>query len=145
KAIVSLEGVLSVLKHVDLLVTGDTSVKHLANAFDTPVLELSLGSSDYGRTGIYRANNLILQPLLGCSPCPHSKPCSELSHLCATGLTPEVVSMTAHHLMARDWPGLRELAREFESEIRFLRTRLSTSGFWAAVDLSATDPSKTVT
>ncbi|MGZ3723635.1 MAG: glycosyltransferase family 9 protein [Bdellovibrionales bacterium] len=144
KAIVSLEGAFSLLKQSRLLITGDTSIKHLANAADIPILELSLGSSDYRRTGAYKPDSLILQPVVACSPCPHSAPCSQSEHACAKLLSPEVVSTVAHHYLAGNRLALQELAKEFEREVKILRTRILASGFWMAQDINESQPVKTV-
>jgi len=140
EAILSMQGAFSLLKRAQLLISGDTSIKHLANAADIPVLELSLGSSDFRRTGAYRANALIVQAKVRCAPCPHSSPCSQDTHECAAVLSPEIVSTSAHHMLSGDWFALRKLAQEFFREARFLRTRMVESGFWFAADLLGSKP-----
>ncbi len=137
KAILSLEGAYSLLSSADLLITGDTSIKHLANAIDIPILELSIGSSDFRRTGAYRADSLILQANVKCAPCPHSSPCSQSSHSCALSISSELVSASAHQLMLGDWSALKELAQEFSHEARLLRTRVLTTGFWWAENIGS--------
>ncbi len=144
KAIVSLEGAFSLLKSASLLISGDTSIKHLANGAGVPILELSLGSSDYRRTGAYKEGSLILQPQIGCAPCPHSAPCSRPSHECAERLSPAAVSSAAHHYISGDWLSLRELARGFQNEVRFLRTRNLASGFWMASEILESRPEAAV-
>ena len=144
KAIVSLEGAFSLLRSASLLITGDTSIKHLANATGVPILELSLGSSDYRRTGAYRAGSLILQPAVACSPCPHSAPCSRATHECAAGIAPDAVSAAAHHHLSGDWLSLRELAREYDRELKFLRTRNLSNGFWLASDVIESHPERAI-
>ncbi len=140
KAILSLEGAFSLLKCSQLLISGDTSIKHMANACEIPVLELSMGSSDYRRTGTYKDNSLILQPVIECSPCPHSSPCRRDTHECALQLSPEAVSTSAHHFIDSNWAAIKELGKEYGREIRFLRTRTMTSGFWMACDVNETQP-----
>lgn len=144
KAILSLEGAYSLLRQARLLITGDTSIKHLANAANIPILELSLGSSDLRRTGAYRANSLILQSRVECAPCPHSSPCSQSTHACAARLSPDVVSLAAHHYLSSDWMGLKELSHEFENEVKLLRTRQLSNGFWLAVDLNESEPERVI-
>ena len=135
KAILSLEGAFSLLKNSDLLISGDTSIKHMANCAKVPILELSMGSSDYRRTGAYTPNSLILQADVTCGPCPHSMPCSQATHACAMSIAPSAVAASAHHLLACDWGSLKNLADEFAGEVRFLRTHILDSGFWYAADL----------
>lgn len=79
------------LKESTLLVTLDTSIKHLATWSQTPIVELALGSSDPIETGAYQNGALILQPSVQCSPCRHSSPCSQKAFLCHSELTVESV------------------------------------------------------
>lgn len=144
KAILSLEGALSLLKESDLLITGDTSIKHLANAANIPILELSLGSSDWRRTGAYVADSLIVQSVIECAPCPHSMPCRKSTHECAAKLSPESVSLAAHHYMNFDWLSLREIAKEYTHEVRFMRTKNLSTGFWMAIDLNEQQPERAI-
>lgn len=142
KAIVSLEGALAILNRSQLLITGDTSIKHLANASKAAILELSLGSSDPRRTGAYKNNSLILQPQMACSPCAHSSPCSQASHLCAAALPVETVATAADHVASNRWVELARVAIETGEGIKFLRTRHLESGFWLAFDMTSTQASK---
>lgn len=74
------------LKSARLLVTGDTSIAHLAAEVKTPTLVLSLGSSDYTKTMPWSHGNWILTSEVPCAPCPHSTPCQRTQHDCAEGL-----------------------------------------------------------
>lgn len=49
------------LAEAALLVTGDTSIKHLAAQQGTPIVELALGPSDPTKTGAFSTNSLVLQ------------------------------------------------------------------------------------
>jgi len=135
EAILSLEGAFSLLKSSQLLITGDTSIKHLANATAIPIIELSIGSSDFRRTGVYKAGSLIVQSSVDCAPCPHSSPCSQTTHKCAKQLSPDLVSTLAHQSLAGNPFALRELAREYSSEARILQTRMTANGYWIACGL----------
>lgn len=77
---------LELIEDASLLVTVDTSIKHLSNFTSTRVLELSLGSSDIKRTGIYKEGAFIFQPTVSCLPCTHSKGCTMAEHLCANSI-----------------------------------------------------------
>lgn len=70
------------LSSSSLLVTVDTSIKHLANSVGCPVVELSLGSSDYILTGSRGPQDIILSSVQDCYPCSHSKACSQPFHRC---------------------------------------------------------------
>lgn len=135
-AICSMEGALAIIRGAQLLVTGDTSIKHLACATDTPVLEICLGSSDYRKTGVYKQDSVILQSRVGCAPCPHSRACNQSSHRCGESLTPEVVALTALHLRHRQFSEIRKIAQEFEAETTCLQTHISPMGFWLGLPLT---------
>lgn len=85
--ICDLENAAALLQEASLLISGDTSIKHLAAHYDVPVLELSLGSSQPLQVGAYSNNAVILQPRVPCGPCPHSSPCSQIRHTCGEGLS----------------------------------------------------------
>ncbi|MCB0310315.1 MAG: glycosyltransferase family 9 protein [Bdellovibrionales bacterium] len=66
----------AVLKSASLLVTGDTGPMHIAAAVGTPSVSMFLASAFAFETGPYSADNIILQPLIGCGPCNPNKPCA---------------------------------------------------------------------
>lgn len=136
-AILSLDGALALLARADLLITGDTSIKHLANAAAVPVIELSLGSSDYRRTGIYKADSVIAHARLSCAPCSPRAACTQPAHLCARALKPERMAALTLARLAGDWNAIAALARDVQGEAQILRTRHLETGFWFAEDLSA--------
>lgn len=55
-----LQAVASVLMNIDLLVTPDTVIKHIADLSDTPVIEVSLGYAPFLKQGTVNADNLVL-------------------------------------------------------------------------------------
>ena len=55
-----LQAVASVLMNVDLLVTPDTVIKHIADLSDTPVIEVSLGYAPFLKQGTVNTENLVL-------------------------------------------------------------------------------------
>jgi len=52
----------SVLLNVDLLVTPDTAIKHVADLVDTPLVEVSLGASPLFKQGTVNEASVILTP-----------------------------------------------------------------------------------
>lgn len=54
----------SVLMNIDLLITPDTAIKHLADLTDTPVLEVSLGHAPFLKQGSYAKDSLILTDVI---------------------------------------------------------------------------------
>lgn len=134
-AICSLAGALALLDQAQLLITGDTSIKHLAADTACPVLELSLGSSDWRRTGIYKPGAIIVQSEVACAPCLHSTPCERESQVCAEWLAPDVVADVAHLIITRDEDGLNHLARRTNRQVTLSRTHFSGGDHWQAVAL----------
>lgn len=113
-AVVSLEGAVSLLEESDILVTGDTSIKHLAAAASIPIVELSLGSADVFRTGSWKAGDIIVSSKEPCAPCGHSELCHRASHLCAEGLPAELIA----ELVIRRMQSPQLLAREHREALR---------------------------
>jgi hypothetical protein len=135
KAILNLDGALALLDGAKLLLTGDTSIKHLANATSVRVLEISLGSSDWQRTGIYKEDSLILSTRVDCAPCPHSSPCSKTTHLCEEKITPATVVACAESLLQKNWENLTAIARQHKKFLSVRRTKILANGFWFAFEL----------
>jgi len=69
-----------------LLISGDTSIAHLAAETSTPAIILSLGSSDYTKTMPWIHGHWILTAEIACSPCSHSVQCSQALHECAESI-----------------------------------------------------------
>lgn len=59
-----LEAITSVLMNIDLLVTPDTAIKHIADLAETPVLEISLGHAPFLKQGSYSEGSLILTDII---------------------------------------------------------------------------------
>lgn len=132
-AITTLPVAAALIDHAELLITGDTSIKHLAIPSDCRVIELSLGSSDWHRTGIYRADCYILQPQVACAPCPHSEPCSQVHHACAQRLAPDVVTELAQVMRHQDNSRLARLVARLRGRVQLLRTGFADTGYWEPV------------
>jgi ADP-heptose:LPS heptosyltransferase len=92
-AICSLEAVVSLLECADLLITGDTSIKHIASASTARVIELAVGSSDPFRTGPWKSGDVVIASREACRPCGHSEACHRDAHYCATTIDVEEVGM----------------------------------------------------
>jgi len=124
-AVLSLEGALALLQRAQILVSGDTSIKHLANAGTAKVVELSIGWSDPRRTGIYKENSLILR--------------SE------TEIPVGAVHGAVVSLLKDDWQAIGRLATAYKNETKIQRSRELSSGFWFAQDLTEQSSERTVT
>ena len=133
-AILSFEGAFSLLKskRCALLLTGDTSIKHLASAARTPTVELCLGSSDPHRTGSYLQGSVIVKSREACAPCVHSSPCHRETHACAKRIPAGVVAMVISEVYAGRSFQLSAIAEEFKDQVDILRVEMRGSGFWAA-------------
>lgn len=59
-----LQAIASVLMNIDLLVTPDTAIKHIADLTDTPVLEVSLGHAPFLKQGSYSKDSMILTDVI---------------------------------------------------------------------------------
>jgi ADP-heptose:LPS heptosyltransferase len=122
----TLSQALTLMDHASLLVTLDTSIKHLACASLVPVVELSLGSSDHRRYGIYKAGSLILQGQI----------------------VPEAVALAMHLTLGA--PGkINEIAAEFapmsaeggiNKQTNWFETIITPMGFWFAKNLQSETP-----
>lgn len=131
-AILSFEGAFSLIKRAKLLLTCDTSIKHLACAARTPVVEISLGSADYHRTGAYLHGSVIIQSREMCAPCQHSKSCHRESHACAVRIPASVVAMVTGEIFGGRVFQMKAIAEEYKNEVDILRVESRASGFWAA-------------
>lgn len=121
-AIASFAGALSLLEEVDLLVTGDTSIKHIASASSVPVIELILGSADAHRTGSWKNGDWMIRSKESCAPCGHSEKCHRGSHACAEGLRPTVVAKFVSAVLAGKEEELRSISGAGVEVLRVDRT-----------------------
>ena len=91
----------SLLRRCGLLITNDTGARHVAAAFDVPVVTL-FGSTDPVWAQIDYERERILRVDVPCSPC-QSKTCREgrgpTFHQCMTAITPEMVLVAAEELL----------------------------------------------
>ncbi|MBK9324022.1 MAG: glycosyltransferase family 9 protein [Bdellovibrionaceae bacterium] len=123
------------LKSADLLITGDTSIKHLAALYSTPILELALGSSLPWQVGAYADDSIILQPRVSCGPCPPSLPCSQNSQRCEEKISVEAVygaTQIVLGLSQMDW----RLFAYKNSGLSVFRTRITHELGWAIESMS---------
>lgn len=79
------------LKEASLLVSLDTSIKHLAALTQTPTLEISIGSSHPVKTAAYLAGNYILSADMNCRPCSHSSSCPHIRNKCQDDIKEEQI------------------------------------------------------
>lgn len=65
-----------------LLVSGDTSMVHLAAVGGSGIIQLALGSSSPDRTGPFASGAWMLESTVACAPCPARGACHQPSHRC---------------------------------------------------------------
>ena len=98
-AILSLSGIVSFLENIDVLVTGDTSIKHFGSAGSTRIVEIAVGSADAHRTGSWKAGDFVVASRELCAPCGHSEKCHRTSHACAIGIQPEAIAQLVSSIL----------------------------------------------
>ncbi len=81
------------------LVTLDTSIKHLACHHGTPLLEISLGSSDPDRTAAWLSGAKVISGVAPCRPCGHREVCSQPQHLCSQSISAEILARAIENIL----------------------------------------------
>lgn len=87
----NLEEAALLLKEARLLITGDTSIQHLAAQQGCPVVSLFLGSADPIKTTPWQLDAWVIQGQAECSPCAHSSKCHQSSHVCGESISIQAV------------------------------------------------------
>lgn len=81
----------SFLRQADLLVTGDTSILHLAAQIGTPTLSLFMGSGNIYQYSPRQKKAVVLAAQSHCYPCPASQSCEQPEHFCSQSIKIETV------------------------------------------------------
>ncbi len=87
----------SVIARSNLLITNDTGPRHLAIAFDVPVVTIFGPTHPEWTETHYRYERKVMVPV-ECGPC--QKPICPLDHRCMTGIAPQTVAKQAKQLLA---------------------------------------------
>jgi ADP-heptose:LPS heptosyltransferase len=135
-AISSFEGAYSILKRSALLITLDTSLKHLAAAAGTKIVEICVGSSDPYRTGADLNGAVIIRSRESCAPCVHSAPCHRDHHACAKRISADAVAAIASEVYSNRKFQIRMIAEEYVNDIEVLRVDRRSLGFWTAPSMT---------
>lgn len=85
----SLKEVIALIAGVDMLVTNDSGLMHVASAFDLPVVAL-YGSTDYRHTPPFSSQSCIMSLDLDCAPC-QKRECPLGHHDCMEKLMPSLI------------------------------------------------------
>jgi ADP-heptose:LPS heptosyltransferase len=88
---IGLKTMAACLEKMDLLLSPESEILHLASVVDTPAVSYYYGSSYPWETAPYQKENLILFPELSCSPCKDHTKCL-INQDCAALLTPQGLS-----------------------------------------------------
>jgi len=115
--ICDLQEVQQYLKDAELLITGDTSIKHIAAQIGTPIIEIAIGSSDPQKTGAFSKNKTVLQTMVPCAPCGHSQACFQKSHVCAEEITVDAVFAAVWSHLSGDSKRKNVEVNEFEKMV----------------------------
>ncbi len=100
---VALDTLKSVIKRCDLLITVDSGPRHIAVAFDKPVVVL-MGPTDPRYTNSNLEKTIVLRVEdLDCAPC-HIKECPT-DHECMNRITPDMVIHAAKELLQKHVKG----------------------------------------
>ena len=97
RAGLSLGSLKEIVRRCDLMITNDTGPRHIAAAFDVPVVTI-FGPTHPEWTDIYFAKERVCQIKVHCGPC-QLKTCP-LDHRCMTRLTPAMVLAAAEELLS---------------------------------------------
>lgn len=134
-AICSLKNAKALIHRAKLLVTPDTSIKYLAMGSNTPVIELSIGSSQYNQTGSYLANSLVVQSTQDCAPCSHSVSCPFTEFKCHKDVPADMLGFLMFHRQVGDWKAIETIAEEYNDMAKLIRCNISEAGFWTPIQL----------
>ena len=85
----SLKEAIELMAGIDILVTNDSGLMHVASAFDLPVIAL-YGSTDYRHTPPFSRQSHIMSLDLNCAPC-QKRECPLGHHNCMEKLMPQSV------------------------------------------------------
>lgn len=105
------------LQNADLLVTGDTSIKHLAAQTGTLIVEIAIGSSDPTKTSAYSSLTTIVKTSVPCAPCLHSQDCSQISHLCADDVSVNDVFTAVWDQLSHEKQKQKDLSHELDRAV----------------------------
>jgi ADP-heptose:LPS heptosyltransferase len=120
----------------NLLISGDTAIKHLAVLSGTPVLELCLGSSEPFLTGTWAENTLIVRSREHCVPCAARGRCHRSEHACAQSFEPAALAMLASQAMDGLSLQLKPIADEYRGQIEILNPIRTADGVWHPIPVA---------
>ncbi len=129
--ICDLQEAFSIIKKASLVISVDTSIKHMACAAGVKVIELSLGSSCVEKTGAYSMGSIILRPTVECFPCDHRLECTQLEYLCQQQIGTDLILRVTQSVLINTEP-LTKIAEDFFGKSEIIVAERSRVGFWYA-------------
>ncbi len=126
----SIEAAVILLNQSDILLTADTSIKHLAVGTPIAILEVALGSSDPRRTGAYSDNAIIVQSREHCVPCAHSQGCHRTERFCESSVSGFLLSALLKAKLQNDKQAILSLADEYSDEVEIFQPRWAPQKYW---------------
>lgn len=115
--VVNLETAFSIIKKSKILLTTDTSIKHLAAATNARIIELSIGSSQFSFTGAYCKNSYILQSNQSCAPCGHDEICPYKHNICRDDFNADYVLRFVSAVQTRNHVQMKNLRSQSIYEV----------------------------
>lgn len=96
----TLSQLIALIKRLNLLITVDSSPRHIANMVGTPVITLRNGANSNILWGSYDQNDILLYHDVSCSPCGKSF-CPLKEMICMTSITPEEVILCIEKIVKK--------------------------------------------
>ncbi len=106
----SLKEAIALIAGVDILVTNDSGLMHVASAFDLPVVAL-YGPTDYRHTPPFSTRSYIMSLDLDCAPC-QKRECPLGHHKCMEELMPQGIFETIKAIVHKN-----NLCADLESKL----------------------------
>lgn len=103
--VASLEQLEAVFAESCLLISGDTSIKHLAAREGLPTLEISLGGATPVKTAAFSEISQNIVASSSCYPCVHSEKCSQPKFICHETVSVNAVAEKALNILKGEGPG----------------------------------------
>ena len=79
-------------------------------ATGTPIVEVSLGSSEPKKTGAFVDGSIIISSRETCVPCAGLESCFRQNHACASSISPDFLASISHYRLLEDWESVYRVA-----------------------------------
>jgi len=99
---------LSLLSHLDAMITMDSANMHLASIVNTPTVSIWGATHPYcGFTGWHQSEDMMLQAPLPCRPCSvfGNRPCRRHDRMCLKAIRPDAIYSKVVQIIGPEQPG----------------------------------------